>query len=505
MKVRQRLFVIFIIWSLSALACQTVTGLFAPSQPSDTSSDIATEAPSAIEQAAPPQPSPDNPLPGDAGLGDAYFPEFGNGGYDAQHYTISLAVELDTNEIGGTVAIEAIATEDLSSFNLDFLGFSVEGVTVDGRVAEFQRDGGEMTVFATLDAGQHFVVEVAYHGTPGEGVDLAGRPEYEIGWGTYANGVYVAGEPGGASSWYPVNEHPLDKATYEYHITVDDPFVVAANGLLLETTPAGDGETTFVWASTYPIASYLTTIAIGEFDIETETGPNGLPIRNYFEVDISQQQRNQFDDTTEMIELFSALFGPYPFEAYGVVVHDAPFGFALETQTLSVFGNWFITEEAIAHELAHMWFGDSVTLASWQDIWLNEGFATYASWLWFEASDGADELTSLVEDYYGYMAGNPRLPAPGDPGPNNLFAESVYFRGALTLHALRVEVGNATFFEILQIYFERFKYGNASTADFIAVAEEISGQDLGDFFQGWLYQANTPDIEAMGLYWEDFQ
>lgn len=505
MQLRHRLYIVFLLLTLSALACQTVSGLFTRAQSPTAAGEDPTKPPSSSDQDAQSQSVPDNPQPGGAGLGDPYYPEFGNGGYDVEHYSITLDVEMDTDEIRGDAAIEAIATEDLTSFNLDFVGLTVESIRVNGTEVEFQREGGEMTIFATLQAGTRFTVEVAYHGVPGQNVDLSGRPEYEIGWGTYRNGVYVAGEPGGASSWYPVNEHPSDKATYEYHITVDDPFVVAANGLLIGATPAGDGETTYVWESTHTIASYLTTLAIGEFDIETETGPNGLPIRNYFEVDIDQGQRDQFDETAAMIAVFEELFGPYPFEAYGVVVHDVPIGFALETQTLSVFGNWFIGEEVIVHELAHMWFGNSVTLANWQDIWLNEGFATYASWLWFEASQGADELDAIVEDYYGYMAGNPRLPAPGDPGPNNLFAESVYFRGALTLHALRLEVGDQAFFEILRTYYEHFAYGNASTDDFIAVAEEVSGRDLDGFFDGWLYAANTPDIPEMGLFWEDFQ
>jgi aminopeptidase N len=501
---RARLAIAISLLLAASLACQTVTSLFTVTEaaaPSRTLVPLDTSSPPATSEA----PSPDNPSPGAAGLGDSYYPDFGNGGYDALHYTIVLDVELGPNTIAAEVTMSALATQELTSINLDFVGLEIDVVSVDGAQAEFRRADGELTIYmpSPLSAGEAFSVTVSYHGTPGRGVDLGGRPEYEIGWGHYGEGVYVAGEPGGASSWYPVNEHPSDKATYEYHITVDEPNVVGANGLLQETIPQGNGETTYVWESAHPIASYLTTLAIGEFDVETSNSPDGVLIRNYFEESISQSSRDEFEVTGEMIDYFSSLFGPYPFEAYGVAVHDAPLGFALETQTLSVFGSWFINEEVIAHELAHMWFGDSVTLASWQDIWLNEGFAVYASWLWFEHSRGADEMDEIVRDYYEVMASFPHRP-PADPGADNLFSDTVYTRGALVLQALRLEVGDAALFDILRTYHETFKYGNASTTDFIAVAEDVSGQDLGDFFQAWLYESVLPDIPQMGLSADDF-
>lgn len=508
---RARTSLIATLLIITGLACTTVTNLFTVEvsnqstavSPTSAAQPSSTDGP--INTPLPEEATPDNPQPGAAGFGDPYYPSFGNGGYDAQHYTIVIDVELGPNTITADVTMEASATEALTSFNLDFVGMQVDRVSVNGVEAEYRREGSELTIYlpSPLSAGDAFSVSVAYQGTPGSGVDLSSRPEYEIGWGHYGEGVYIAGEPGGASSWYPVNEHPSDKATYEYHVTVDDPNVVGANGLLQDTVAAGDGETTYVWASAHPIASYLTTLAIGEFDVETSASPDGVLIRNYFEDSIRQSSRDEFDVTGEMIDFFSDIFGPYPFEAYGVAVHNAPLGFALETQTLSVFGSWFIGEEVIAHELAHMWFGDSVTLATWNDIWLNEGFATYASWLWFEHSQGGDVMDEIVTDYYEVMASFRHQP-PADPGANDLFSETVYTRGALALHALRLEVGDSTFFEILRSYHETYKYGNASTADFIAVAEAVSSQDLGAFFQAWLYESALPDIPQMGLSADDF-
>ncbi len=424
-----------------------------------------------------------------------------------------------------------------------------------------------------------------------------------MGWYNYGEGIFVAGEPGGASGWYPVNEHPLDKATYTFEITVPEPYVVAANGLLQETIDHGVTQT-FIWEADDPIASYLVTVNIAEFDVQTEAGPDGVLIRNYFAEGLFLSVTDDFDKTSAMLAYYSSVFGPYPFDAYGVVVHDLNLGFALETQTLTVFGSSFTDEYVVAHELAHSWFGNSVSLASWQDIWLNEGFATYASVLWTEHAYGQSAAEDSIRDQYASMAPGQQyydlsrydlveyvdslplegitlseeqvlaglealfgdslsagelteilssipeeglpgddlpdlilgldfytitiassqvnefliaigldeiaaerdvyFPLPGDPSPEGLFSGSVYQRGALVLHALRLEVGDEAFFEILRLYAERFQYGNARTTDFIAIAEEVSGDDLGDFFEAWLYSIEMPDIPEMGLYREDF-
>jgi aminopeptidase N len=454
--------------------------------------------------------APDSAEPGHIGLNDNYFPELGNEGYEVQHYQINLAVDMDRQEINGCTSVQAVATKDLSGMNLEFAGLEITALSVDGEPAEYQRNGIELVItFPTAKAnGQPFSVLVEYHGVPGEGVDLSSLPEYSIGWGWYENGAYVAAEPTGASSWYPNNEHPIDKATYGYRVTVAKPYVVAANGLLTEEIDNGD-TTTYVWDSAFPMASYLTTIGIAEFDITTDVGPDELPIRNYFETDITPSVRADFDRIAEIIDFYDGIFGPYPFEAAGVVVHDLDFNFSLETQTLIVFGKGFTDEFVVAHELAHQWYGNSVGPAVWQDIWLNEGFATYASSLWNEHDDGPEALAEEIEGYYSEVAfaeqsGFGQAPPPGDPGADNLFAFSVYYRGALTLHALRLEIGDQAFFDTMATYYDRFKHDNATTADFVAVAEEMSGQDLSAFFDAWLYDEEIPDIPEMGLFRDDY-
>lgn len=447
--------------------------------------------------------------PGAPGLGDPYDPLLGNGGYDAQHYTLVLEVDFENIQLAGTVAIDAVATQNLSVFNLDFLGFDIELIEVNGDEARFLRQNRELRITPPepLLDGEAFTVAVTYSGEPGAGLGRADA--FSRGWNWYDGGVFVASEPAGAAHWYPVNDHPMDKATYTFEITVPQPYVVAANGILKEMIDDGD-TITYVWETEYPMASYLATVNIADFVEVTEEGPDGVPIRNYFPARLAEAAEPVFAETAEMMSFFIDTFGPYPFEAYGVVVADTPLFFALETQTISLFGSQVVpgavigvvsqrsnTEIVVAHELAHQWFGNSVTPASWQDIWLNEGFATYASALWVEYKYGAQAFDEMMRFFYSNLAG--RNFTPGDPLDDGLFSTGVYQQGAWTLHALRLAVGDDVFFEILRTYADRFRYGNASTADFIALAEEVSGERLESLFNAWLYVGGVPPVPEMGL------
>ena len=298
----------------------------------------------------------------------------------------------------------------------------------------------------------------------------------------------------------------LDKASYTFRVTVPEPFEVAANGLLTETID-NEGTTTFVFEAREPMASYLATVNIDEFDLETSQSENGVPIRNYFPTGSPEAMRRPFERQGEMIDYFSDKFGAYPFEVYGALVIDTAFGAALETQTMSIFSKAMIdpneqegSQQVVAHELAHQWFGDSVSLADWRDIWLNESFATYAQGLWTEHTKGPEARDQWVRNIYAYVQENRQsMTPPGEPTADRLFNAGVYYWGALALHALRLEVGDENFFEILQTYHERFKGGNARTADFIAVAEDVSGKELSAFFDNWLYSEDLAPIPALGL------
>lgn len=431
---------------------------------------------------------------GAAGVGDRYFPTLGNGGYDVEHYTLELSYEPGSGLLAGTATIEAEATKALKSFHLDFAGLEVESVTVDGDEAEFERDDAELIVTPadTLARGGTFAIVVAYSGVPDPGSDPSlGIP---LGWVPIDDGSYVLSEPNGAQNWYPVNDHPSDKATYTFRITVPDPLIAAANGLLTEQVP-GDGSTTYVWESGDPIASYLVEVAVGNFVIVEDGTAGEVPIRHVFAEDLAQEATEAAEKTPEMVEFYAAEWGPYPFEAYGALVVDTPLGVALETQTLSLFGSdtalFGGSEIIFAHELAHQWFGDAVTNARWRDIWLNEGFATYAEWMW-EEHEGDATIDERAEDIYrGYEAsGDDTIVL--DPGPDGLFSAAVYERGGLTLYALRVEVGAETFTEILRTYFEKFDNQSVTTEDFVEVAEDVSGKNLDALFAAWLAQAELP-------------
>lgn len=424
------------------------------------------------------------------GLGDPFYPMLGNGGYDVLNYDITLNVHMEDNKINGSTVIEARATKNLSAFNLDFYGMNILLVQVDYLDAQYSRSAAELAITPAiiLVKGQKFEVRVDYEGTPQQVHDPSLAVAEGIGWLDLASGVYTINEPSGSMSWFPSNNYPTDKATYTFRVTVEKPYVVAANGLLTNTSDLGNA-TTYTWEGSSPMASYLASVNIAKFNERKATGPNGLLIRNYFESSLTEEAVAPYDKTPDMIAFYSNLIAPYPFEAYGVVVMPESVGVAMENQTLSVFGSNMGFEEAISHELAHQWFGDSVTLASWPDIWLNEGFATYMSWLWMEHTEGEDAFKNYVES--NYQAAQHMIP-PGDPGPSGIFDSSVYIRGGLVLHALRLTVGDDTFYQILRTYYYRYQFSNASTADFIAVTEEVSGQNLGPFFDAWLYGETIP-------------
>jgi aminopeptidase N len=447
------------------------------------------------------------PQAGSNGIGDSLYPDFGNGGYQVEKYTLDITVlDIATSNLTAIVTLEAQAAQDLHSFNLDFIGFEITAITINGQSADFERNGQELTIFPdpALAENETFTAEIRYEGTPQ--VMYSQALHFQTGWVTYEGGSFVLSEPDGAASFFPANDHPLDKALYTFRVTVPEPYEVAANGVLTETVDNGD-TSTFHFELRDPMASYLATININEFDVETMESPSGIPIRNYYADGLPQGVNEPFARQGEMLEYFSELYGPYPFEIYGALVMDTEFGAALENQTMSIFGLDMVdlsdvegTESVVAHELAHQWFGDSVSVADWSDIWLNEGFATYAQALWVEHLHGREGLDEYISGLYQEVAQFSQFyPAPGDPEADDLFNGGVYFRGALTLHALRIEIGDEAFFETLRTYHERYKGGNASTDDFIAVAEEISGSQLDDLFEDWLYQDQLPPIPSLDL------
>ena len=437
------------------------------------------------------------PVRGAPGIGDPYYPTLGNGGYDVQNYTISMDVDPTVNQVTASTTITANATEFLSSFDLDFFGLTVDSVTVNNVEAEFARSADELVItpVTPLEDNKPFTIVVRYHGTPAT-VTSAGLSG--MGWSHGESGVInVWGEPDAASAWFPNNNHPRDKATFRFEITVPDPWMVAASGTLKESNPKS-GKTTYIWEMDQPLATYLASISIDQYVLATQKGPDGLTIRNYFPKGLPKTYRSEFDTVPEMIDFFNGYFGPYPFSEYGVVIAGkdglcADAQIALEAQTMSIHcpTELMTSETVAAHELAHQWFGDSISLENWKDIWLKEGFATYASWLWQSKNDTA-ALSNIARGMQSHFSDTGASVA--DPPPDNLYSDESYTCGALILYALQKEVGDETFFKILQTYTERYKYGNAGTDEFVAVAEEVSGKDLRSFFDDWLFSEKLPDL-----------
>jgi aminopeptidase N len=441
--------------------------------------------------AAAPAGAADGFTPGSPGLGDPFFPLAGNGGYDVSGYSLELGYDPATRHLDGTATIRATATQNLSRFDLDLRGFDISRLLVDGRAASYTRDGQELVITPRvgLRAGRSFTVVVDYAGVPAVVTD----PDQSIeGWVPTDDGAFVVGEPQGSPAWYPVNDNPRDKATYDLAVTVPDGLTVMANGVLLSQASSG-GRTTFVWRERLPMAPYLATATLGRFDVTRYELANGLPV--YIAVDPTLSSSSSvLEKLPKMVDFFSSVYGPYPFDAVGAVVDDAKnVGYSLETQTKPVFDRP-PDQATLAHELSHMWYGDSVTLTQWPDIWLHAGFATWSEWLWSEHV-GRKSAHQRFQTLYNTPAQDTAFwtPPPADPGSSvNLFDGTIYDRGAMTLQALREKLGDASFFQVLRDWAAEHRHGNATTAQFIALAERDSGMHLRNFFDVWLYRPDKP-------------
>jgi aminopeptidase N len=321
-----------------------------------------------------------------------------------------------------------------------------------------------------------------------------GSDVFAVGWHTDGRDAYVVSEPAGAATWFPANDHPVDKAEYRIEVTVPSDLGVIANGRRTSLV-SSDGTDTYVFEAGDPMATYLASVVIGDLEFVEDAAPNGVPLRSAYPRRLAEAAAVDFARTGEMLVAFEERFGPYPFEVYGQVVVDEPLGFALENQTVSLFGSDLVSgrgtvDAVVAHELAHQWFGNAVSPATWRDVWLNEGFATYGEWVWAEAAGGPPVAVSAERVHARADFGVP----PGDPGAAELFQPTVYLRGGLVLHALSVEIGDEAFDELLPTWVERFGGGVASTEDLRALAEELSGRDLQAFFDAWVYGASLPPL-----------
>ena len=441
------------------------------------------------------------PAAGAARSTDSYLPAHGNGGYRVEHYDLDIDYKPATNRLAGRAVLTAVAHAPLSRFSLDLSAFRVPRVLVDGRPAKFTqsrspRDSGKLHVTPARPVTGRFTVDVRYSGVP---VPVSSRWG-DVGWEELTDGALVASQPVGAPSWFPCNDHPADKATYRIAVTTAAPYTVAVTGVLTARRRSA-GTRTWVYERAEPTASYLVSVQIGRYEeVVLAAGP--VPQVALLPARLRKNAARDLGRHPAIMTALEDFFGPYPFANYQLVVADDELEDPIEAQGMSIFGANHLDgrrthERLVVHELAHQWFGNSLTIADWRHIWLNEGFATYAEWLWSEASGGR-AASAHAREWHAHVAAMPADLILADPGPARMFDERVYKRGALVLHALRTRIGDERFFTLLRDWAARHRHATVSTAQFVELAARHAGTDLSAFFTAWLHRPALPDLAGKG-------
>ncbi|WP_148614527.1 M1 family metallopeptidase [Nocardioides rubriscoriae] len=443
--------------------------------------------------------SRDDARPGAVGIGDPYWPLDGNGGIDVRHYDIADRYDFTTGRLSGTTTVTLQATADLSTFSLDLL-LPVTAVTVDGVPATFAKPVAHelrVTPATPLVRGSVVDVAVTYAGDPG-GLSYAGERSWVVGAGE----VVTMNEPHMAPWWFAANDHPSDKATFDVTVTGPATHQVVSNGRLLGRMVAG-AEATTHWRSVHPMTTYNAFFALGRYDVEQSTR-GGLPSYIAVSRSLPSSQRRAgmvgLRRSDEVTAWLTGRLGRYPFESTGGLVTSLTVGFALETQTRPVYPG---TPDVslLVHELSHQWFGDSVSVQRWRDIWLNEGFASFMEAAYAE-HHGGTSAQQWLRDTRNDLVGERRFWRVDltDPGAAHVFDNAVYTRGAMALQALRHRIGDLRFWRLLRTWTRDHRYGNGSTRSFLALAERVAGRRLDRFFRVWLRAPRPPaPTRANGL------
>jgi aminopeptidase N len=446
-----------------------------------------------------------DPSPGAPGLGDRLFPTLGNGGYDARHYHLDLTYPTAEphQTVDGEVTMLARATQSLSRFNLDFADGTVSDVDVNGRDAQYELSpDGELVITPRryIRDRSHFVVKVDFTAGPDVPVD-----EFPFGWFTTEDGSVTAGQPDQGHTIYPVNDHPADKATYTFRLDVPAGVTAVASGEQLWERTRG-GRSVSYHKMDEPMASELTQIAVGDLRVIDRGRNRHVELRDVAAESCADQAEPLMAETPTHMDWMVERAGRYPFDTYGVLAADQFFLYALETQTLSLHPCLLFDPELIppetaetimVHELAHQWYGDSVSPESWSDLWLNEGHAT-----WYEQTFAAEFFGSDFEEFiresyassdewreqYGPVA------APISNELFELFSPNVYEGGAVVLYALRQTIGERAFRELEYRWAQQYEGESVGTDEFIELAERISRRDLSDFAQEWLFSTTVPPM-----------
>ncbi|MFE9626120.1 M1 family metallopeptidase [Streptomyces sp. NPDC006527] len=439
------------------------------------------------------------------GVGDRLFPYLGNPGYDVAAYDLAFTYSgSNSKPLQAVTTIEGWTTAALDRVNLDFAHGKVRSVEVDGSPAAFTSAGEDLVITPEDPLPQGDWMRITVHHTS-DPVSADGR---EGGWVRTADGLAMANQADAAHLVFPCNDHPSDKARFTIRVTAPSDYTAVANGLPAGVDKAGN-TTTWTYRTHHPMATELAQVSIGRSTVLHREGPHGLPVRDVVPTKDRELLEPWLKKTPDQMTWMESRVGPYPFETYGLLMADATTGFELETQTLSLFERklfagsvypaWYV-ESIMVHELAHQWFGNSVTPRTWSDLWLNEGHATWYEALYAEERAGRTleaRMKAAYGDSDGWRAagGPPGAPKPPTPGQKiGIFRANVYDGAALVLYALRQEIGTSAFEQLERAWVRDHKDATAGTAEFRRLAEQIAGRDLGTFFEAWLYGEKTPPM-----------
>ena len=426
---------------------------------------------------------------------DPYVPGHGDMAYGVDHYELDLTYKAAGNQLSGRAQLSVTTAVDTPVITLDLHALKATNVEVSGAtLRRWSHRSSRLTLrfIDTVPAGTVLSLSISYAGRP---QPMPG-PDGQAGWEELADGAIVAAQPHGAPSWFPCNDRAADKATYRISVTTDTAYTVVANGSLVARRKVGRA-TQWTYVMDEPMAPYLAAVQIGRYEVSEVPGAL-VPMRLVHPTRLRAAVADVFGDQPRMLEVFTEWFGPYPFSEYVVVVTDDVLEIPLESQALSTFGSNHCTrsweaQRLIAHELSHQWFGNGVTAQQWRDIWLHEGFACYAEWLWSEAA-GIATTQEQVSRHHALLGAAAQDLVVTAPGPSQMFDERVYKRGALTLHALRCEVGDEVFFTILRSWVSQHRGGVVSTGQFEALCDRTAGRRLTGLFDAWLRRTSLPPL-----------